>query len=49
MSDYEYDDEDYNGDDYGGEDYGGESADDPEVQLENQYYTAEGKKICKQK
>lgn len=39
MSDYE--EEDYGQEDYD-DDYGGDDADDPEVELENQYYTAEG-------
>jgi hypothetical protein len=42
MSDYE--EEDYGQEDYD-DDYGGDDADDPEVELENQYYTAEGKSI----
>ena len=40
MSDYE--DEEYGQEDYD-DDYGHDDADDPEVELENQYYTAEGK------
>jgi len=39
MSDYE--DEEYGQEDYD-DDYGHDDADDPEVELENQYYTAEG-------
>lgn len=42
MSDYGYDDDEYNGDDYGDGDYGDDQADDPEIELENQFYTAEG-------
>lgn len=47
MSDYGYDDDAYDGDDYADDGYGDDNGDenDPEIELENQFYTAEGTKI----
>ncbi|EAR89485.2 PCI-domain protein (macronuclear) [Tetrahymena thermophila SB210] len=42
MSDYEYEDDAYDGGDYDDGGYDDHQEDDPEVELENQYYTAEG-------
>lgn len=42
MSDYEYEDDAYDGDDYNDGGYDEDNANDPDVELENQFYTAEG-------